>query len=69
MEHSDDQNVQLSSCFTLWTIKWLESKAKKDFVLINQRRIRMRYDISLYPAYLFEAWAWRLQIHYPLSCT
>jgi len=25
----------------------LESKAKKDFVLINQRRTRMRYDTSL----------------------
>jgi len=47
MEHSDGQNVRLSSCFTLWTVKWLESKAKKDFVLINQRRTRMRYDTSL----------------------
>jgi len=47
MKHSDGQNVQLSSCFTLWTVNWLESKAKKDFVLINQRRTRMRYDTSL----------------------
>jgi len=25
MEHSDSQNVQLRSCFTLWTVKWLKS--------------------------------------------
>jgi len=48
MEHSNGQNVQLSSCLTLWTVKWLKSKAKKDLVLINQRRTRMRYDTSLF---------------------
>jgi len=25
MEHSDGQNVQLISCFILWTVKWLTS--------------------------------------------
>jgi len=25
MEHSDGQNVQLSSCFALWAVKWLKS--------------------------------------------
>ena len=29
MEHSNGQNVQLSSCLTLWTVKWLKSKARK----------------------------------------
>jgi len=25
IEHSDGQNFQLSSCFTLWTVNWLKS--------------------------------------------
>jgi len=42
----------------------LKSKVKEDLVLINQRRTRMRYNTSQYPAYLMIAWVWRLQIHY-----
>jgi len=50
-------------------VEKLKRKAKEDLVLINQRRTHMRYDASQYPVYIIEAWAWRLQIHYSLSCT
>jgi len=36
-------------------VEKLKSKAKEDFVLINQRRTLMRYDTSMYLAYLLEA--------------